>query len=65
MRQNKIIATSRKYNQVNGIKKFGSINPLIIGKHGGKNNINKLLASLPPTLPKPMKPILIINPSSK
>ena len=33
-------------NKVNGIRKFGSINPIIIGKHGGKDNINKLLASL-------------------
>jgi len=45
-KQHKILCTSRKYEQVNGIKKFGSINPIIIGKHGGKNNVNKLLASL-------------------
>ena len=45
-KQHKIVSTSRKYQQVNGIEKFGSINPVIIGKHGGKNNINKLLASL-------------------
>jgi len=45
-KQHKIISTSRKYEQVNGIRKFGSINPIIIGKHGGKNNTNKLLASL-------------------
>ena len=31
---------------MNGIRKFGSINPIIIGKHGGKDDINKLLASL-------------------
>ena len=31
---------------MNGIRKFGSINPIIIGKHGGKNNVKKLLASL-------------------
>jgi len=31
---------------VNGIRKFGSINPVIVGKHGGKSNVNKLLASL-------------------
>jgi len=31
---------------VNGIRKFGTINPIIIGKHGGKNNVDKLLASL-------------------
>ena len=31
---------------MNGIRKFGSINPVIVGKHGGKNNVNKLLASL-------------------
>ena len=31
---------------MNGIEKFGSINPIIVGKHGGKNNLNKLLASL-------------------
>jgi hypothetical protein len=31
---------------VNGIVKFGSINPIIIGKHGGRNSVNKLLASL-------------------
>ena len=45
-KQHKILCTSRKYEQVNGIRKFGSINPIIIGKHGGKNNVNKLLASL-------------------
>ena len=45
-KQHKIICTSRKYEQVNGIEKFGSINPIIIGKHGGINNVNKLLASL-------------------
>ena len=45
-KQNKIVCTSREYEQVNGIVKFGSINPIIIGKHGGKNNVNKLLASL-------------------
>ena len=45
-KQNKILCTSRKYQQVNGIEKFGSINPVIVGKHGGKNNVNKLLASL-------------------
>ena len=31
---------------MNGIRKFGSINPVIVGKHGGKSNVNKLLASL-------------------
>jgi hypothetical protein len=45
-KQYKIVSTSRKYQQVNGIEKFGSINPIIVGKHGGKNNVNKLLASL-------------------
>ena len=45
-KQHKIFCTSRKYQQVNGIEKFGSINPVIVGKHGGKNNVNKLLASL-------------------
>jgi len=45
-KQHKILCTSRKYEQVNGIRKFGSINPIIIGKHGGKDNVNKLLASL-------------------
>ena len=45
-KQHKILCTSRKYKQVNGIKKFGSINPIIIGKHGGKNSVNKLVASL-------------------
>ena len=45
-KQNKIVCTSRKYEQVNGIRKFGTINPIIIGKHGGKNSVNKLLASL-------------------
>jgi len=45
-KQHKIIATSRKYEQVNGIGKFGTINPIIIGKHGGKNNVDKLLAGL-------------------
>ncbi len=45
-RQNKILTTSRKYEQVNGITKFGSLNPVLIGKHGGRNNVDKLLASL-------------------
>ena len=45
-KQHKIFCTSRKYEQVNGIRKFGSINPVIVGKHGGKSNVNKLLASL-------------------
>ena len=45
-KQHRIVSTSRKYEQVNGIRKFGSINPIIVGKHGGKNNVNKLLASL-------------------
>ena len=45
-KQHKIVCTSRKYEQVNGIRKFGSINPIIIGKHGGKNSVNKLVASL-------------------
>ena len=44
--QHKIISTTRRYQQVNGIRKFGTINPIIIGKHGGKNNVDKLLASL-------------------
>jgi len=44
--KHRIISTSRKYEQVNGIRKFGSINPIIIGKHGGKNNVSKLLASV-------------------
>lgn len=45
-KQHKILCTSRRYEQVNGIRKFGSINPVIVGKHGGKDNVNKLLASL-------------------
>ena len=45
-KHHKIICTSRKYEQVNGIEKFGSLNSVIVGKHGGKNNVNKLLASL-------------------
>ncbi len=45
-KQHKIVSTSRRYDQVNGIRKFGTINPVIIGKHGGKNNVDKLLASL-------------------
>ena len=45
-KQHKILCTSRKYEQVNGIRKFGSVNPIIIGKHGGKDNVSKLLASL-------------------
>ena len=45
-KQHKIISTTRRYQQVNGIRKFGTINPIIIGKHGGKNNASKLLASL-------------------
>ena len=45
-KQHKILCTSRKYEQVNGITKFGTINPIVIGKHGGKDNVDKLLASL-------------------
>ena len=45
-KQHKILCTSRKYEQVNGITKFGSINPVLIGKHGGGDNSSKLLASL-------------------
>ena len=45
-KQHKILCTSRKYEQVNGITKFGSINPVLIGKHGGSDNSSKLLASL-------------------
>ena len=45
-KQHKIFCTSRKYEQVNGITKFGSINPVLIGKHGGGDNSSKLLASL-------------------
>ena len=45
-KQHKIISTTRRYEQVNGIRKFSSINPIIIGKHGGKNNVDKLFASL-------------------
>ena len=45
-KQHKILCTSRRYEQVNGIAKFGSINPILVGKHGGKNNIDKLIASL-------------------
>ena len=40
-KQHKIVCTSRKYQQVNDIEKFGSINPIIVGKHGGKNNVKK------------------------
>ena len=45
-KQHKIISTTRKYDQVNGIRKFGSINPILVGRHGGKENVSKLLASL-------------------
>ena len=45
-KQHKIVSTSRKYQQVNGISQFGSVNPIILGKHGGKNKVDKLLASL-------------------
>ena len=45
-KQHKIFATSRKYQQVNDIVKFGSINPILIGKHGGGKKSNKILASL-------------------
>jgi len=45
-KQHNIISTSRRYEQVNGIRRFGSISPKIIGKHGGKNSVSKLLASL-------------------
>ena len=45
-KHHKILCTSRKYEQVNGITKFGSINPVLIGKHGGGDNSSKLLASL-------------------
>ena len=45
-KQHRIVSTTRKYEQVNGIRKFGSINPIVIGNHGGKNKVDKLLASL-------------------
>ena len=45
-KQHKIFATSRKYQQINDIVKFGSINPVLIGKHGGGNKSNKMMASL-------------------
>jgi len=38
--------TSRKYQQVNDIVKFGSINPILVGKHGGAKKSNKRMASL-------------------
>ena len=31
---------------MNGISQFGSVNPIILGKHGGKKKVDKLLASL-------------------
>ncbi len=45
-KQHKIFATSRKYQQVNDIIKFGSISPVLVGKHGGRKNSDKILASL-------------------
>ena len=45
-KQHKIFATSRKYQQVNDIVRFGSINPILVGKHGGGKKSNKVLASL-------------------
>ncbi len=45
-KQHKIVTTSRKYEQVNGIEKFGSTKSIVVGKHGGKNNFDKLIASL-------------------
>jgi len=45
-KQHKIFATSRKYQQVNDIVRFGSINPILVGKHGGDKKSNKVLASL-------------------
>ena len=46
IKQLKIFATSRKDKQVNDIVKFVSINPILIGKHGGGKKSNKILASL-------------------
>ena len=45
-KQHKIFTTSRKYQQINDIVKFGSINPVLIGKHGGMKKSNKMMASL-------------------
>ncbi len=44
--KHKIFVTSRKYPQVNDIIKFGATTPVLVGKHGGKNKTDKLLASL-------------------
>ena len=44
--KHKIFVTSRKYPQVNDIMKFGIITPTLVGKHGGKNKLDKLLAGL-------------------
>ena len=44
--KHKIFVTTRKYPQVNEIIKFGKTRPILIGKHGGKSKIDKLLASL-------------------
>ncbi len=45
-KRHKIFVTSRKYHQVNDIVKFGSINPILVGKHGGGKKSNKMMASL-------------------
>ena len=45
-KQHKIFATSRKYQQINDIVKFGSTHPMLIGKHGGGVKSNKMMASL-------------------
>ena len=45
-KQHKIFATSRKYQQINDIVKFGSTNPVLVGKHGGGGKSNKMMASL-------------------
>ena len=44
--KHKIFVTSRKYPQVNDIMRFGVTTPILVGKHGGKNKIDKLLAGL-------------------
>ena len=48
---------------MNDIVRFGSINPIIIGKHGGKDSVDKLLASLKRTeLLAKNKEVLILAP---
>ena len=46
----KVLITSRRYRELNGVMKLRKINSIIIGKHGGKTLQGKLKASISRTM---------------